>query len=168
MKDFFSEESCTEQVVNHEKFGLTDVQDSKQPSFSTTKSDHEWLATVLNKNYQLIQFTGIDFNKYFKDLFKSDKKCDGMLYYKENPNKAVIFVELKSGLNTTKWIFKAKQQLLSTVEKFRMCHNISEFEERKVFAANSLDSNTISVRQNDIEEFFELGFDFYVKSVIEM
>lgn len=168
MKDFFSEESCTEQAVDYEIFGLIDIQDSKKPSFTSTKDEFEWAATVHNKNRKLIQYTGIDYNEYFKDLFKSDKKCDGMLCYKDEPHKAVIFVELKSGLNTTKWIYKAKQQLISTVEKFRMCHEISDFGERKVFAANSSDYNTPTVRQNDIEDFFELGFDFYVKPTIEM
>lgn len=168
MKDFFSEESCTEPAVNCEKFGLTDIKDAKKPSFSTLEAKYDWIATVLNKKHQTIQFTGIDFNEYFRDLFKRDKKCDGMLYYKDNPNKSVIFIELKSGLNATKWVYKAKQQLMSTVYKFRLCHDISAFEERKVFAANSLDFNTSVPRQNDIEEFLELGFDFYVKSIIEM
>ncbi len=168
MKDFFSEESCTENAINYKKFGLTDIQDSKKPSFSTIEDKYEWIATVMNKKQQPIQFTGIDFNDYFKELFKSDKKCDGMLYYKDNPNKAVIFVELKSGLNATKWIYKAKQQLMSTIDKFKLCHDISTFEERKVFASNSLDFNTSVPRQNDIEDFLSKGFDFYVKSVIDM
>ena len=168
MKDFFSEESCTEQAVDYEIFGLIDIQDSKKPSFTSTNDEHEWAATVHNKNRKLIQYTGIDYNEYFKDLFKSDKKCDGMLYYKDEPHEAVIFVELKSGLNTTKWIYKAKQQLMSTVEKFKNCHDISVFERREAYAANSFDSCTATVRQNDIEDFFELGFDFYVKSEINM
>ena len=37
---------------------------------------------------------------------------------------------------------------------------------RQVYAANSIDNTTVIPRQNDIEDFFELGFDFYVKSII--
>lgn len=168
MFDFFCEESCSEVPVNHDKFGLTDVKDSKLPAFSTVSDKEECYAIVINKSKSLIQFTGIDHNEYFKDLFKSESKCDGLLYYKEDKTKTVIFVELKSGLNTVKWVYKAKLQLLNTIEKFIKCHNISDFSERKAYASNSIDINTPVVRQNDIEDFLELGFDFYVKPEIVM
>lgn len=77
MFDFFCEESCSDVPVNHDKFGLTDVKDSKLPAFSTVS-------------------------------------------------------------------------------------------ERKAYASNSIDINTPVVRQNDIEDFLELGFDFYVKPEIVM
>ena len=101
-------------------------------------------------------------------MFKSESKCDGLLYYKDDKTKTVIFVELKSGLNTVKWVYKAKLQLLNTIDKFIKCHNISDFSERKAYASNSIDINTPVVRQNDIEDFLELGFDFYVKPEIVM
>ncbi|MBO4727439.1 MAG: hypothetical protein J5631_03325 [Spirochaetaceae bacterium] len=168
MLDFFSEESCTEKAVNYAEFGLIDIKDPNKPAFSTILKGIEWIAIVKNENESKLQFTGIDHNKYFTSLFKSESKCDGLLYYKDNKNKAIIFVELKSGLNTVKWVSKAKLQLLNTIDKFKDCHNISDFHIRKAFAANNIDSNTPVVRQNDIEEFFELGFDFYTQPVIVM
>lgn len=164
MTDFFSDESLTEDCISHQVFGIID----KNPAASTTEIDIGWIATVNNPKEQKIQFTGIDHNKYFSDLFQSGKRCDGMLYYKDEPKKSVIFIELKTGLNTVKWVYKAKLQLLNTVKKFNECHNYSDFEQRQAFASNAMDYATSVPRLNDIEEFFELGFEFNVNSVINM
>lgn len=168
MIDFFSQESCTEEAVSYAEFGLIDIKDSQKPAFSTISEETEWIAIVKNESISKLQFTGIDRNCYFKSLFKSESKCDGLLYYKDNKNKAVIFVELKSGLNTVKWIYKAKLQLLNTIVKFKECHDIADFQIREAFVANNIDPETPVVRQNDIEEFLDLGFDFYVKPRIVM
>ena len=168
MIDFFSQESCTEEAVSYAEFGLIDIKDSPKPAFSTISEETEWIAIVKNESISKLQFTGIDRNCYFKPLFKSESKCDGLLYYKDNKNKAVIFVELKSGLNTVKWIYKAKLQLLNTIVKFKECHDIVDFQIREAFVANNIDPETPVVRQNDIEEFLDLGFDFYVKPKIVM
>lgn len=168
MIDFFSQESCTETARNSRIFGLTDKNDSKNVAFSTDDTTLDWTATVINNNENVVQFTGIDHNKYFYELInKNDKKCDGMLFYKNNKNEAIIFVELKTGLNSVKWVFGAKCQLLNTIKKFKTCHEIESFNRKEAYASNSFDI-TGKCRQNDIEEFLETGFDFYVKSEIEM
>lgn len=171
MTDFYSESSFTQAPVSSARFGITDIKDSKKPSFTVEDSNFTWIATVENPDGKAIRFTGIDYNEYFSDVLKpSDSKCDGMLFYDGDIYEALIFVELKTGLNTAKWIYKAKKQLLNTIDVFKK-YNADEFpniKRREAYAANSIDENTAVPRQNDIEDFFIKGFDFYTKYKIMM
>lgn len=169
--DFFSESACTEKPIKVVEFGLCDISDSHKPAFSTVSTEEPWIACVKNPSMKHIQIVGIDHNIYFSEILnRSQKKCDVFLYCKDNPCDFVIFVELKTGGNTTKWVHKAKEQLLNTVQKFADCHKdiLNTIVVRQAYAANSIDNTTVIPRQNDIEDFFELGFDFYVKSIIRV
>lgn len=169
MIDFFSEAACTEQPIQAVEFGLCDIADSNVPAFATVSKEETWIACVRNPGLKRIQVVGVDRNQYFSEILnRSQKKCDVFLYYKDKPYDFVVFVELKTGRNAIKWVHKAKEQLLSTIQRFVDCHQdiLHAILVRKAYAANSVDHATVVPRQNDIEDFFELGFDFYVKSSI--
>lgn len=169
MVNFFSESACTENPIQVAEFGLCDISDSNKPAFSTVSIEEPWIACVKNPSMRHIQVVGIDHNAYFSEILnRSQKKCDVFLYCKDKPHEFVIFVELKTGGNTIKWVHKAKEQLLNTVQKFVDCHKdmLHTISVRQAYASNSIDNATVIPRQNDIEDFFELGFDFYVKSNI--
>lgn len=130
--DFFQ----NEEVVKSRLFGICDDEDSttKTPAYCDLDEGHEntWGAKVTNSSTKDIAFIAVDNAiEIRRDNGDMDNRCDAMLHNDEN----IIFVELKDQRGN--WIEHAvNDQLLTTINVFKKCHNINAFQHRVAYACN--------------------------------
>lgn len=130
--DFFKEEEVVPDVL----FGICDDDDetTKTPAYvdKTLANANKWIAKVMNHSGKSIGFIAVD-NKIEIRRPNGDmeNRCDAMLHNDDN----IVFVELK--VQAKDWIKHAvEEQLLTTIEVFKSCHDINKFRHRLAYACN--------------------------------
>lgn len=130
--DFFKDE----QIVSDNYFGLCDDEDesSKTPAYVDTNPGNKdrWIADVRNISGKSIGFAAVD-NKIeiIRDDGSMENRCDVMLHNDDY----IIFVELK--VQGKDWIKHAvEEQLQTTIDIFKSCHDIRQFRRRIAYACN--------------------------------
>ncbi len=127
--NFFDPQYITESARKDVLFGLVD---DGVLARSTTENEPRWLATIENPNGKDVQFVPVDHNIKVMEAKNERSMCDGMLY--DGDQAWLAFVEMKE--QVSEWMRDARNQLESTVEFFRACHDISLFKYRFAYAAN--------------------------------
>lgn len=130
--DFFHNET----VVKSRLFGICDDEDStvKTPAYydEDERNENMWGARVTNNSTKDISFIAVDNAiEIRRENGDMESRCDAMLHNDEN----IIFVELKD--QRENWIEHAvNDQLLTTVNVFKKCHDINTFRHRVAYACN--------------------------------
>lgn len=130
--DFFKDE----EVVSEKLFGICDDGDDavKSPAYvdkDPAKIDN-WIAKVSNEFAKAVCFIAVD-NKIEirRENGEMENRCDAMLHNEDY----IIFIELK--VQGRDWIKHAvEEQLLTTINIFKSCHDISQFRHRIAYACN--------------------------------
>lgn len=130
--NFFKEEI----QLNENIFGICDDEDEtiKTPAYADTNPAnlHKWIAKVTNKSGKSVGFIAVDNKIEIKrENGDMENRCDAMLHNKNY----IIFVELKD--QGKDWIKHAvEEQLLTTINIFKNCHDITQFRYRLAYACN--------------------------------
>ncbi|WP_298454804.1 hypothetical protein [uncultured Prevotella sp.] len=130
--DFFKDET----PVGYALFGICDDEDeaAKTPAYvdADEKRKEKWTAVVANKSGKIISFIAVD-NKIEirRENGQMENRCDAMLHNDEY----IVFIELKD--QGKEWIKHAvEDQLATTINVFKQCHDISLFKHKLAFACN--------------------------------
>jgi len=128
--DFYAT-GCQQPDITDEFFGLCDDENGS-PAYVDTADKSKWIAKVDNLGKISLTFTAIDnCIEILREDGHMDNRCDGMLTYPDN----IIFVELKNKI-TGGWIKHGLDQLETTIQNYRVHHNIETIRHKRAFLAN--------------------------------
>lgn len=161
----FLNPSCSTKSDKHE-FGLVDdTPPPHKPAYIDETNKPNWIAIVKNPSQHSVTFYAID---HCVNILRSDgkmeSKCDGVLSYRKN----LIFVELKSK-KSRQWFKKGREQLTSTIARFKLNHDISLYAKVEAYVCNNLKPLAHTGQASNIQKFKnETGFILKGKSVIDI
>jgi len=148
--NFFKEE----EIITENNFGICDEEADvtiKTPAYvdKDPHNKHKWIATVTNNSQKHIGFIAVDNNIEIKrENGDMENRCDAMLHNEDY----IIFVELKDKRDN--WIRDAvEQQLLTTINIFKSCHDISKFRHRLAYVCNKKHPCFATSHKEDIQKF---------------
>lgn len=165
--DFFCKACCLT-VLNDSLFGICDTPPPPaKPAYVNNIDDGTWIARVKNENSYEVTFVAIDNCLVINRANgEKDSTCDGMMLY----NNSIIFVELKEcNTDGIKWIRKGDSQLRSTINHFRDNHDITAYETKYAYLANSQRPNFRSSQKERMDRFKEeTGVRLKIMAEIEL
>lgn len=131
MIDFFNN-SCNENSLTDEEFGICDNQDGTK-AYSENTNSGNWIAIVKNNTQKEMTFTPIDnciqiFQSGTRNL---ESSCDGMLTFENS----LYLIELKEQ-GTGGWLPTAISQLQNTIRLITENNDISNIRYKKAYACN--------------------------------
>jgi len=145
----FFEENCQTSNITHERFGICDDENG-DVAYISNKSEQNWIATAINEENLSISFYAIDnCIEIRRQDGTMEKRCDGMLIYKDN----VVFVELKNQLKD--WIQEGFEQLEATIQHFMIVHDIEAIRHKRAFVANKKKKHFHVIRHEMKKRFFD-------------
>lgn len=130
--DFFRDEMPVKDTL----FGICDDEDeaAKTPAYVDVDVNRQdkWTAIVKNKSEKIISFIAVDNKIEIKrDNGQMENRCDAMLHNDDY----IVFIELKD--QGKDWIRHAvEDQLVTTINIFKQCHDITAFKHKLAFACN--------------------------------
>jgi len=124
-----------------------------------------WIAKINNLNQENVVFYAIDnCVTVLRPDGKDESRCDGVLSY---ANK-LIFVELKSR-KSKKWFKKGREQLTTTINYFRLNHDVTTFKKIEAYVCNNLRPLAHVGQAANIQKFKdETGFILKGKRIIDI
>jgi hypothetical protein len=164
-RNFFKEKCQT--ITDKAVFGLCDKTPPPHlPAYIDTENPDSWIAEVNNENEYEVTFIAVDNCIYKSTESHAGKRCDAILLY----NSDIIFVELKvSDLKNSKWIPGAEEQVKSTIYLFSDSHDLSIYENKTAYLANSMRPYFQSGQQARMNRFEdETGVQLLIQSTIEL
>ncbi len=135
--DFLKEE----EIVTESYFGICDESNDtvKMPAYVNTcdTNSSNWIAKVTNNSGKPIGFIAVDYNiEIRRENGDMENRCDALLHNDEY----IIFIELKDKKDD--WIKLAvEKQLLTTINIFKSCHDITKFRHRIAYVCNKKHPN---------------------------
>jgi len=138
--DFYEAGYRLEQPRSDATFGIVDGE-GEDPAFTTLKNDVAWTAVVKNLRQKKIQFVAVDKNiPLYTPTATEAQRCDGMLFYPDQLDAILMFIELKTGKtrNRKQWIADAIEQLASTIDCFKETTNCKAISERRAYVCNGV------------------------------
>jgi len=135
---------------NNPTFGLCDdPPPSNAPAYIDEINPTIWIAKVNNPRSENITFFAIDnCVNVLRPDGTLDSRCDGVLSYIDN----LIFVELKSR-QSGKWLQKGRKQLTTTIDNFKLNHNISQYSNVEGYVCNNLKPLAHTGQASNIQKF---------------
>ncbi len=140
MTDFYEVTYRLEQPRTDSTFGILDGV-GENPAFTTINKDKTWIATVHNASVEQIQFVAVDKNiPLYTAGGVQAQRCDGMMFYPDKPDAMILFMELKAGKtrNKRQWIAEAIEQLVSTIDFFKVSANWKAIVDRRAYVCNGV------------------------------
>jgi hypothetical protein len=147
----FFQDHCRSESSQHE-FGLCDdPPPSSDPAYIDENNTADWIAIVKNTDKSPVQFYAID---NCVEMLRPDgsmaSRCDGVLSYQDNSQ--LIFVELKSR-RSGQWFKKGREQLTSTINKFKAEYDINMYCKVEAYVCNNLRPHAHSGQAENIQRF---------------
>ncbi len=144
----FLKPSCRS-TSNSLKFGLCDdPPPAKNPAYIMEGNPDEWIAKVNNLKQENVEFYAIDNCVNVVRPDGKPRKCDGVLLYNNN----LIFVELKSR-KSKKWFKGGREQITTTINHFKLNHNIATYSKVKAYVCNNLRPLAHTGQAENIQKF---------------
>lgn len=161
----FLDSDCSSNSSNS-AFGLCDdPPPSNNPAYINENTPSFWIAKINNLNQENVVFYAIDnCVTVLRPDGKDESRCDGVLSY---ANK-LIFVELKSR-KSKKWFKKGREQLTTTINYFRLNHDVTTFKKIEAYVCNNLRPLAHVGQAANIQKFKdETGFILKGKRIIDI
>lgn len=149
---------------DQQEFGLCDDPPPPHiPAYIDETNPDKWIAKIINTNQENITFYAID---HCVDVLRpdgtKDSRCDGVLSYSNH----LIFVELKSK-TSTKWFKKGREQLTTTINHFKLNHDMTAYSKVEAYVCNNLRPFAHSGQAANIQKFKD-DTDFILKGEREI
>jgi hypothetical protein len=144
-------------------FGICDAPPpATNPAYLDFADSDSWIAWVENDLGKTVTFTAID---HCIDILPANaERCDGMLSY----DSTLVFVELKDR-DSGRWLGKAKDQLLSTINIFKHEVGLNGMNRYYAFVSNKQRPYFYAANASLAEEFeVNTGFVLQVEQVIKI
>lgn len=122
-------------VSNRIEFGLCDdPPPTTNPAYIDESNQSIWIAIVKNPNNNNVEFYGIDnCVQIYKANGDMESRCDGLLLH----SNSLIFIELKCRAGG-KWLQKGREQLTTTINRFKSEYDINDYTKVEAYVCNSL------------------------------
>jgi len=135
---------------NNAEFGLCDdPPPSNSPAYIDEVDHAIWISKVNNPRNENVDFFAIDnCVTVLRPDRTMDSRCDGALFYSDK----LIFVELKSR-QSGKWLQKGRKQLTTTINNFRLNHDISLYSNVEAYVCNNLKPLAHTGQASNIQKF---------------
>lgn len=172
--DFF-DEAHRKEICSNAEFGICDGDNEyEMPAYLSLEMDNKtnWGATVVNNQCKNLSFLPVDNSiSILRPDGSKEKRCDGILFIREESQKSIYFIELKERTDkqSKTWRNDGIKQLIATITIFCSNHRIEDFNPRNAYVCNRKRPYYVYSNREELSNFRKkYHVSLYIQPTVEV